>query len=301
MDLPITEIQRFCMQDGPGVRTTVFFKGCPLRCQWCHNPETQRTGQEILFHTSSCIGCGACASVCPGGAQQVAPLRGFDRSSCHGCGACAEACPTGALTPAMRMLSLESVVKTVLRDRAFYGENGGVTLSGGEPMMHPEEALALLRRCREEGLHTAMETCGCFDPAYLPALARDCDILLWDFKDHDEERHLRYTGVSNQRILENLYAADALGAKIALHCIMVKGVNMEDSHYRAIARLTQELTGLCYVKLIPYHAYGGSKATLLGREDNGVTEWIPTAADMEAARGSLLALGVPQEKLRLGV
>ena len=295
MRLPVTESQRFCMHDGPGLRTTVFFKGCPLWCQWCHNPETQRVEQEILFHPRVCVNCTSCAAVCPTGAQGRGNACFFDRALCVGCGACTDTCPTGALTPALREMELEEVLKVILRDCSFYGQTGGVTLSGGEPMLHPREALALLGACQAQGIHTAMETCGCFDGSLLPELVKRCELLLWDLKDIDGERHRRYTGVSNERILDNLRAADRLGARIMLRCILVKGVNTEEAHYRAIGEIAKSLRGLISVKLIPYHAYGGSKMISLGGADNGRADWIPTAEDVEAARGILAGMGIPVE------
>ena len=195
----------------------------------------------------------------------------------------------------MREMELEEVLKVILRDCSFYGQTGGVTLSGGEPMLHPREALALLGACQAQGIHTAMETCGCFDGSLLPELVKRCELLLWDLKDTDGERHRRYTGVSNERILDNLRAADRLGARIMLRCILVKGVNTEEAHYRAIGEIAKSLRGLISVKLIPYHAYGGSKMISLGGADNGRADWIPTAEDVEAARGILAGMGIPVE------
>ena len=233
--LPVTEIQRFCMHDGPGVRTVVFCKGCPLRCAWCHNPETQRATPEMLFYPAKCIFCGACVSACPAGAQIIHPERIFDRDRCAACGRCAAVCCTDAITPAAKDMTVDEILAAVLRDRAFYGERGGVTLSGGEPMAHPHGAIALLTACKEAGLGTAVETCGYFDEHLIPSLIPVVDLFLWDVKDTDDDRHKAYTGVSNRRILENLRRVDALGGRTRLRCILVNGVNTDEAHYAALA------------------------------------------------------------------
>ncbi len=297
--LPVTDIQRFCMHDGPGVRTVVFLKGCPLRCAWCHNPEGQRMTQEILFYANKCIGCGACVSSCPTGAHRLHPERVFDRTECVGCGACARVCCTEALVAAKRDLSVSEVMDIVSRDRAFYGDAmkngrtvGGVTVSGGEPMAHPEGTLALLEAARAAGFSTAVETCGQFDAAYLPRLAASADLLLWDVKDTNPARHRQYTGASNEPILANLRKADRLGAKTRLRCILVAGVNTDEAHYTALAELWLGLTHCEGVEFLPYHAYSGSKMLPLGLSDNGRVEWIPTDETVAGAKESLRASGV---------
>lgn len=292
MLIPITNIQRFCMHDGPGVRTTVFLKGCPLRCQWCHNPETQSAMQEILFYEKKCIHCGACETVCPNGAQKVVPKRIYDREKCNKFGKCVQACSREALSFALNEMQLEEVITVVEKDRAFYGKNGGITISGGEPMFHPKETLALLAACKEKGIGTAVETCGYFEPRYLPELVKLTDVFLWDLKDINDARHKQYTGVSNQKILENLYEADRLGAKIILRCIMVNGVNMEENHYRGIAEVYQKLSGCIKVELFPYHIYGASKAQAIGRTDKGREEWIPQSGQMEEAKNIIRRLRI---------
>ncbi len=278
--LPVTEIQRHCMHDGPGLRTVVFLKGCPLRCAWCHNPETHRVEQELFFYPDKCIGCGACVSACPVGAHTLYPERVLNRSLCVACGRCAAVCCTEALTLARRDMTVDEILAVVLRDRAFYtptrgGDAGGLTVSGGEPMFHPEGALALLSAARATGISTAVETCGYFPPDHLSALAAVTDLLLWDVKDTCDDRHRRYTGVSNRLILDNLRAADALGARIRLRCILVNGINTEPAHYRAIDELAASLSHCEGIDFIPYHAYAGSKARALGLPDNTRADWIP--------------------------
>ncbi len=288
----ITEIQRFCMHDGPGLRTTVFLKGCPLNCAWCHNPETKAFAPQITYDFRNCIGCGGCM-VCPNDAHIFGEDgHGFDRAKCAICGLCVAACPTGALQQSGQEMTTQQVLDAILRDAAFYGSNGGVTLSGGEPLAQMEEALELLARCKEAGLHTAVETCGIFDPKYAKALASVTDLFLWDVKDTDSVRHAQYTGASNRRILENLACIDSLGGKSRLRCILVNGVNCEPAHYEALARLAGSLMHCEGVELLPYHAYAGNKNVLLGGQDNGNKDWVPSEEQMEEAKSILKSAGL---------
>lgn len=303
--LNVTEIQRFCMHDGPGVRTTVFLKGCPLRCRWCHNPETQQYSQEILYYEKNCISCGACVKVCTTGAHKLVQTSDqkttcvnhiFDRSKCLPCKEsaplCSVVCPTLALKPALTQMTIPDILHIVERDRAFYGKTGGITVSGGEPLFQPEATLSLLENCKKAGIHTAVETCGFFSPEYLHRLSETADLLLWDLKDTDPARHKEYTGVSNEQILENLIKADALGCHIILRCILVNGVNTCLSHYENIANIFHRLSNCKEVNLLPYHAYSGSKMLPLGMNDNGKKEWIPTNEQINSAREFLKKHGV---------
>ncbi|MBE6628706.1 MAG: glycyl-radical enzyme activating protein [Ruminococcaceae bacterium] len=291
--LIVTEIQRFCMHDGPGVRTTVFLKGCAMRCKWCHNPETQQMQPQILFYPNKCIGCNACVAVCRTGAQAaVAEGHLFLREKCISCGDCAKVCPTGAMELCGTEYTVEEILAVVKKDAPFYGNKGGLTLSGGEALLQKDGAVALLRACREQGISTAVETCGYFDPAVLPKAVPHTDLFLWDLKDTNDARHLQYTGVSNERILSNLRLANSLGARIRLRCILVNGVNTELSHYRKIADIASTLSNFEGVEFLSYHAFGGSKATFLGLEDNGRTDWIPTEKQMEEAKETLRSHGI---------
>ena len=283
--LKVAEIQRFCMHDGPGVRTTVFLKGCPLSCAWCHNPETQDSSPEILFYRSKCVGCGNCERVCRVGAHGA---EEFDRDKCIKCGACADACPSGALELCGKIMTAEEILSVCERDRAFYGSAGGVTLSGGEPLAQ-SAAPDLLKACRERGLSTVVDTCGAADEDILRAAIPYTDLFLWDIKDTDDERHVKYTGASVGPILKNLSSANEAGARIRLRCILIAGVNTDEEHYSLVAEIARRIDNLDGIDIIPYHAYAGSKATFLGRPDNGRPDWIPS--DDEVARANEMIRG----------
>ena len=309
--LNVADIQRFCMHDGPGVRTTVFLAGCALDCAWCHNPEMRSSVPTLLFYAKKCVLCGACVAVCPVSAHTIAECgdtahgpdsgaaptrtadRGgalehtIDRSACVGCGACVRACAAKALAFSSREMTVGEIMATVERDRAFYGERGGITLSGGEPLCQPSGALALLRACRDAGITTAVETSGYFDPAILADLVPLVDTFLWDIKDTNDERHRRYTGVPNGRIIDNLRRADALGAKIRLRCILVAGVNDDDDRLDGTARLRDSLAGCVGVDVLPYHTFGEAKARFAGVERPLREEWIPSSEAVRRAREKL--------------
>ena len=264
MNILVTDIQRFCMHDGPGIRTTVFLCGCLLRCAWCHNPETQPAQPVLLYTAARCIGCGACAGACPHGVHTSAPHT-LDRARCTICGRCAAACPTGALRLSARAMSVEEIVRIALRDAPFYGASGGVTLSGGEPLLHTAQALTLLRACKEAGLHTAVETSGFFDSSALAALTPYIDLVLWDVKDTDSARHRQHTGHFAEPGIENLRRADAYGVKTRLRCIVVAGVNAVPAHAAAVAGLFRTLRHCTGVDFLPCHMMSGGKYAALGR------------------------------------
>ena len=254
----IFDIQRFCTSDGPGIRTTVFFKGCPLRCAWCHNPESQSYNDEVLLYKNKCLKCGACE-------------RGLE-------------CPNGARRYCGRTLSVEDIIKKVSEDKPFYkNSGGGLTLSGGEPLAQADFAKALLTLAKADEIHTAVETCGFASRENMLRVAEYTDLFLFDYKLTNSKRHEEYTGVGNEIILENLRLLDSLGKAIILRCPIIPDVNDDEEHLSAIAALANELENVIAVELEPYHDFGVSKYEALGRS---VTSFnVPTELEMSAIAG----------------
>ncbi len=199
---------------------------------------------------------------------------------------------TGAIEHVGREMSIGEIMETVTRDRAFYGDTGGITLSGGEPMFQPDSCIGLLHAAKERGLSTAIETCGYFSDEYIEQITEVTDFFLWDFKGGISEQHRKYTGVGNEKILHNLLLTDISAKHIILRCIMVHGVNMDEDNLKSVSDIFHKLYHCDGVELIPYHTYGGSKAEQLGGKDNGNTAWIPTAEDMENVKDTLIRFGV---------
>ncbi len=280
MKASVFNIQKFCTEDGAGVRTTVFFAGCPLDCRWCHNPEGKSLEPKLIFHKSLCIACGECAvPECDAGT--VLPRKNIDRSLCKNCFRCVDRCPSGALEKASRRWDIDEILDTVLEDRVFYGDTGGITLSGGEPFFQMEAAIELLSRAKAMGLNTAVETSGYFDGSYLGRAVPLVDTFLWDVKDTCSERFFENTKGDLGRILDNLKHADSLGAKIRLRCLLIHGVNTDKSHAEALLSLASGIANLDGVDLIKYHSMGKVKYEELGLSDDfDSDERMPDDADM---------------------
>ena len=278
----IFNIQKFCINDGPGIRTTVFFKGCPLRCRWCHNPESHKALQELLYDPGKCVGCGRCVEACPAHAHEFADGQHiFHREKCEKCGKCLESCYYEALEMAGKYRTVEDVLQEVMKDKIFYDNSGGgMTLSGGEPLMQFDFALALLQGAKERGLHTCMETCGYAEEEKLREIAPYVDIFLFDIKLTDSEKHRFYTGVGNERIRENLRILDALGKQTVLRCPIIPGVNDDEGHLAGIGALADSLENVLGVEVEPYHSLGTGKDQRLGRTDS-VSFPLPEPAQVE--------------------
>jgi pyruvate formate lyase activating enzyme len=260
----IFNIQRFSLKDGPGIRTTVFLKGCPARCLWCHNPESQKAGPEIVVLAHRCIACDACREACPQGLAR--PGLPVDAAHCEACAGCVAACPTEARQLAGRTPSVDDVMREVLRDRLFFEDSGGgVTFSGGEPLAQPEFLRELLVACRSERIHTAVDTCGWAAREDLLALAPLVDLFLFDLKLMDDARHRELTGLPLGPILENLRALGSEHPRIWLRVPVVPGHTDSEQNLAAIADVARDLPGVRQVDLLPYHSTGAQKFARLGR------------------------------------
>lgn len=263
----IFNIQKYSLHDGPGIRTTVFLKGCPLCCQWCHNPESISPRREIVIVENRCIACGECRKACEFG-ESVAgtgamPPR-FDQ--CTLCAECVEVCPTGARQIIGRTMTVVEVMEEVLKDRIFYEDSqGGVTISGGEPLMQPQFLKSLLTALHEAGVHTALDTTGFGCTDHLLAAAKLADLVLYDLKAFDEQRHRELTGVSNHNVLANLSALSETHRNVWIRLPFVPGFNDDLVELRKIAEFVSKLRCVTLVNLLPFHRSGLHKYERLGQ------------------------------------
>ena len=291
----IFNIQRFSIHDGPGIRTTVFMKGCPLQCLWCHNPEGIARGNELSFQPDRCIGCGYCLRICSEKAQTAATGRILDRKRCIVCGRCTEECYSGALEMVGRDVTVETVLEEVLRDRPFYDTSGGgLTLSGGEPLTQFSFSKALLTAAGNSGLHCALETCGHVDPERIETIEPLVDLFLYDIKETDRARHKEYTGTDGVLIMENLRRLYEMGAKIILRLPIIPGLNDRQEHFHRVAETVRSMPKIVGVEILPYHALGTGKRNRLGHEDiPHVDIRVPERQDVARWRSILERQNVP--------
>lgn len=280
----VFNIQRYCSNDGPGIRTNVFLKGCPLNCIWCHNPESKSAKPQILFNVGKCLNCGLCAAVCPENCHVLEEgVHVYRREHCTGCGACVRECP-GALELCGKPMQAEEVLDIVEKDRPFYGTKGGMTVTGGEPFAQFDYLMSLLTGARKRDIGVCVETSGYTSAEHILRTLPFVDRYLYDCKETDPILHKRWTGVSNERIMANLALLNKNRAKVILRCPVIPGYNDREDHFQTIGALTKQFSCIERVDIEPYHPLGAAKSANLGIDyalkDTGfpdaakVNEWI---------------------------
>jgi pyruvate formate lyase activating enzyme len=296
----IFDIKKYAINDGPGIRTTVFFKGCPLRCPWCHNPEGQSFLPEIMVRPSRCVaGCRECLAACRPGALSMAedaPL--LDKLKCDLCGRCASVCPSAAIEIVGRRADAAAVIAAIERDRVFYEESGGgVTFSGGEPLAQAEFLAELLDVCRARGLATTVDTCGYAPPEAVSLVANRADLFLFDLKVMDEKRHDDLTGQPNGAILENLRRLVRLGQKPVIRLPLIAGINDDPANIRETAAFLRGLGAVTDISILPYHALGREKYRSLRKKSRAEALSAPSPERLGEIRRDLESHGF---RVRLG-
>ena len=286
----VYDIQRFSLHDGPGIRTTVFLKGCPLKCLWCHNPESQSPLPEVAEFKERCIGCGACIEVCP--EKAITETKWFiNREICTKCGRCAEVCPSGARKIFGKKMTAEDVLREVRKDKLFYkNSGGGVTLSGGEPLMQPLFSRELLRMCKKENIYTAIETSGYASWSNFKKILPFTDLIFYDIKHIDPLKHKEFTGKSNVLILDNFKKIVKEDLDIVIRIPSISGYNDAKEQITIMGEFLKGLKGIVQIELVPYHKLGISKYKRIGRE-YGLTINTPSENQINEARNLLESYG----------
>ncbi len=293
----IFDIKRYAINDGPGIRTTLFMKGCPLHCVWCHNPESWSAHRQLLYKQSKCIGCQSCVAVCQAHALTLTAdgIR-LTADRCTMCGRCAEECPTTALEICGREWTMDELMGEVEKERDIMEDSGGgVTLCGGEPLMHPDDTLLLLRELRRRGLHRTVDTTLYAQPDIVRTVAGECELLLVDLKLMDAEKHRRYTGVGNELILQNIRLVAELGCDFFIRIPLIEGVNADEQNIAATARFLCSLPWRRRtVNLLPYHDVGKDKHRRMWSRYNtqGYTMAVPSDETIDRCRRQLEEAGL---------
>lgn len=288
----INNIQKFSVHDGPGIRSTVFFKGCPLRCEWCHNPGTQQFHIQMLYDEPKCVRCMKCLEICP--VQAITFEQGMivtDEAKCNQCGLCVEVCLPQARAILGRRMSVQDVLQEVLKDEVFYRHSGGgVTLSGGEPLSQPAFVLELLRELKDHGLHTAVDTSGAVAYQIFEQILPYTDVFLYDLKAIDPAVHEHWTAYKNERILENLKKLSQAGATLYIRIPIIEGVNADDDSIKAFLDTLKGIR-LTQVNLLPYHDFSRHKYHKMGRAYKDESMKVPSSERMLQIQKQFIAQG----------
>lgn len=298
MKVNIFNIQKFSVHDGPGIRTTVFFKGCPLTCMWCHNPESQNIGCEILYNEDKCILCGNCVRACKNGAIEIIQNKLItNMDKCTFNGDCVICCIQNARQIAGKLYTVDEVLKEVLKDKVFYkNSDGGVTLSGGEPLVQADFVENLLIKLKSENIHTAVDTCGAVDFKVLERISKYTDLFLYDIKLMDDEKHKLYTGASNKTIIDNLIKLTKIHNNIYLRLPLIEGINDDEKNITDIIKLLENLN-IKRIYLLPYHDIAQHKYKKLGliypseKMKKPSEEKLNTIKEMFERKGFIVKIG----------
>lgn len=292
----VFNVQHYCIHDGPGIRTNVFIKGCPLRCIWCANPESQAAIPQLMYLSDRCTGCGQCIDACPKGAiSRSGGHVSTNRTLCTACESCVRICPAEARSVTGREMTAEEVFQEVLGDQLFYGKDGGLTVTGGEALAHAQFTEELLRLCRNAGIHTAIETCGAVPWDVMSPVLQYTDLVLYDIKQMDSSLHRKYTGQGNEQILSNLIRISAdTSCTIVVRCPVIPPCNDAPENMHALGRfLTENHIRCSEINLLPYHNLGEGKRTQLEPGTEGFVSRTPSDAEMESLRTILRGYGFP--------
>lgn len=274
----IFNIQHFCVSDGPGIRTVVFFKGCPLNCIWCHNPESKKSEFELLFSSDKCTQCKKCTVLCPMHVHKVENnMHYIERSNCIMCGKCTKACDYSALETVGKEYTADELIEEISKDDIFFGADGGVTFSGGEPFMQFDFLYKCLKKCKQNGYSTCIETSGYAKTQDIKEAAKYTDYFLFDYKETNIKKHTEFVGVNNTLILQNLEVLNSMNAPIVLRCPIVPNFNDRHEHFIGIASVAEKYENILRVELEPYHNLGERKYIALGKENIKIP--MPTETD----------------------
>jgi pyruvate formate lyase activating enzyme len=287
----VFDIKRYALHDGPGIRTSIHLKGCPLSCWWCHNPESQDPRPRVLFRGERCIGCGMCVKACPNGA--ISRTIETDLGLCRGNGACADTCPSEAREICGREMSVGDVMREVMKERIFYDQSGGgVTLSGGEPLSQLEFALRVLAACKKNDIRTAVDTCGFVGAQGLLETVLHTDLYLYDIKHMDPEKHKLYTGADNEAILSNLVTLGNSGAAVNARMPFIPGINTDEANLRATGAFLAKVKGITRLSLLPFHSAARDKHDRWRMKYKLRDAAPPTENSLRTAAGIIESYGV---------
>ena len=291
----IADIQRFSLHDGPGIRTNIYMKGCNMRCAWCHNPETIQLEPQLQFVKSKCIGCGSCIKACPSGAVVSQEVH-YDRNLCKTCFGCTKACPAGVFVKVGTEKSVEEVMKEVLHDLPYYhSSGGGITVTGGEPLMQTDFVCELMKNCKQHHIHTAIETNLSFSWDVIENLLSVCNLFMYDVKSMNPDLHLQWTGKSNYLVLQNSLELDKADIPVIVRTPLIPGVNDDVQSIEDIAGFVSQFKNVLYYELLPYNALAEHKYNQLGEK----YEFSKAKSQSEGQLNELLCAAMRHVETRL--